>query len=249
MDHANRPIARLLMVMIALANAGANAATIEIRPLGGSGNDITVLAGTQVTLEIFVSDYAPSLIMGYQVDLDPAGWSNGVGVDLVPFVPPCTSSPECAAELGTGATCDSPTHPPGCTAGFIDGTRSDYLFASITDIPSAYGNELHDYRWGGAAFPAAGAADSGGLSYLATLVVDVPIGATGTYTLGLDPIPDTTLQDLDGLLIPDITLVPANIVVSGSIPAMGTWGLTLMALVLLAVATILLTRRRSPRIA
>lgn len=242
MNHKFRTIARLFGVMIGFASFNADATTIEIRPVGGEGNDITVLAGTQVTLEIFVSNYAPNLLSAYQVDLDPAGFSNGVGAGLVPFIPACTNTPECETALGVGASCDSNTHPPGCTAGLINTARSDYIFALVDNFASTYGDETYDYRWGSAILDGS-VQDPGGLVYLATLVVDIPLGASGTYTLEPDPFPDTSLVDDKQQFLSDVTLVPANIVVSGSIPTMSEWGLATLTLLTACAGTVIVRRR------
>ena len=219
MNHKFRPIALLFAVLTAFASLNVDAATIEFRPVGGIGNNIAVLPGTQVTLEVFVSGYAPILLSAYQVELQSAGFSNGVGADLLPFIPACTNTLECEVALGVGSTCDNFFHPPGCSAGFINGARTDYLFASVGNILNSYGNEDPDYRWGSNAVPVVGVPDPGGLIYLATLVLDIPIAATGLYTLGFDAFAETVLVDDNSEPLAGVTLVPATINVVTCLPS------------------------------
>ena len=40
-------------------------------PVGGTGNEITVLPDTSVTLEVYISNVAPTLLQGDQASLDP----------------------------------------------------------------------------------------------------------------------------------------------------------------------------------
>lgn len=244
MKSRYRVIARLFVVMVSFASLNANAGTIEFRPVGGAGNDITVLAGTQVTVDIFASGYAPSVLLGYQINLDVDDFANGIGADLVPFSPACTSTPECEAALGVGALCDSPTHPPGCTAGFVNAARGDYIFASANATPLSNATDQNAYYM--ASFIIGdGASDPGGLNYMATLVLDVPLGAEGTYAVVFDPFPDTALQNDQSELVAGVTLVPASITVTGSVPATSEWGLAVMALILVTGGTLLLTRGRA----
>ena len=209
MNHKFLPIALLFAVLTAFASLNVDAATIEFRPVGGIGNNIAVLPGTRVTLEVFVSDYAPILLSSYFIALESTSLSNGVGADLLPFIPACTNTLECEAALGVGSTCDNSFHPPGCSAGFINIARTDYLFASVGNISNSIGDPK--YVWGSNAVPFVGVPDPGGLIYLAPLVLDVPIAASGLYTLGLDAFPETVLVDDKSELVAGVTLVPATI--------------------------------------
>jgi len=235
--------------------ASAQAAKIEFRPVDGVGNAITVPAGSQVTLEVFVSGWSPSLLQAYQGKLDVTGYQSGGGTDLSSFDQfACANNAQCEAELGTGAPCDPPGYynspPKHCAPAFIDITRADYVFDGVANLDGTDVSVPH-FRWGATILPPAGApvADPGVSRYGGTLVVDVPAGAAGTYTIGFDPEVNTSFFVDENNQFIDLDLVPATITIgvppSGDIPTVSEWGLAIMAVLLLIGAKVYFTRRRA----
>ncbi|UCC28806.1 MAG: hypothetical protein JSU86_11455 [Phycisphaerales bacterium] len=159
------------------------------------GNEITLpRGGHKVFLEIELPDWDPDVggvkLDIWQVAIDSTGYTSGLQGTLTPWAPSCTTDPDCEAlmgPLGTGAAamggCGATGVPSGlCAAGFIDNTRTDYIFSGQGELPAVDRSTL-DYRYGstllGAPIPSPGIA---GL-YGGTLAVDVPIGAAGTFII------------------------------------------------------------------
>ncbi len=191
--------------------------TIEFRPVGGVGNDITVTAGSTVTLELYVSRWTPLPLNVYDIFLDVASYTNGIGTDLAPPVIACTGNAECEAAFGPGAPCMDVGLGQQCMAAFIDQSRGDFIFAGEVAAAAVDLGSIPDYRWGARTITSS-VTDAGGLRYAGSLVVDVPAGAAGTYIFGFDAAPDTTL--LDDLDQPIAALhVPAKINVGSCGPS------------------------------
>jgi hypothetical protein len=109
--------------------------------------------------------------------------SNG----LIPYAPPCASDADCTTLAGAGATCDYPEWCVApdcwCSPGFIDGSRSDFIFHGH----SWYGGVLRstpDFRIGGrVSWFDVPVPDFE--SYAGTIALEVPPGASGTFEVTL----------------------------------------------------------------
>ena len=64
-------IGRAILVAGVLATSVFGEALIELVPVGGTGNEISVLPGSSVVIETYISDVAPSLVQAYQVSTGP----------------------------------------------------------------------------------------------------------------------------------------------------------------------------------
>jgi len=171
-------------------------ATIGLRPVSATGpysivgNQITVTPGSQITLEIQITGWVPSLLRTYQASLDSSGYTSGAAGSLSPLVIPDPAA--------------------GC---FIDAGHPNYVFAGEMGLP-ATDTSTPDYRWGNTLL-FGGVPDPGAPKYGATLVVDASPTAAGTFTLGFLPGTGsfgTFLQDDASANIP-VVLVPAQIAV------------------------------------
>ena len=179
----------------AVHSAASEFAIVAVRSNGEhsiDGADIRLVgAGQRVFLDIFVSDWDPDLdgvpqLRAWQVELDPSGYSSGLAGTITPAFEACTDSLECKNAFGGGSLCEpSPDVLPGvnCAPGFIDIFRSDYVFADIPDLFAVDIREL-GYRYGSVSLLGP-AIDPGEPKYVASLVVDVPIDALGTFTIAL----------------------------------------------------------------
>ena len=162
-------------------------------PFALDGNTITVPGGgVEVTLELRLSGWgdAPGNpdLGAYQGTVDADGYDNGVGASLSPKGWP--GSPEDGA--------------------FIDLGRDDFPFKDLTPVPGVVTATL-DYEWGCSAGDGA-AVDGGGVYYGGTLILVIPPGAGGTYTIGWNPsAAKTFLNDQDGADIPGLVRLPATI--------------------------------------
>jgi hypothetical protein len=160
-----------------------------------SGNEITLYEADQlVTLEIQVSGWDPHLLKTVQAAIDSAGYSNGVGGTLIPYGWP--GSPEDGA--------------------FIDTDHPNYVFNGFTSI-TAVSTATLDYIWGTVILIGDGKTDDGQTYYFATLILDVPTDASGTYTIGFIIDPDKTfMNDDNGQAILPLALTPALITIAPS---------------------------------
>ena len=212
-------------LVIALGGPIARCAEIALVPVSASGShDISGNAvvldggGQRVFLEVHVSDWDPDgdgtpAIRGFQATLDPSGFTSGLVGVLEPANEPCSADAECTASLGVGATCTFPlANPTLCTPAFIDTSRSNYLFDCCTHFP-VVDLSTTSIRFGAATLIGA-AADPGIEQYMGTLVVDVPTGALGTFTIAFKVFPDTNLQDQNLAFIEPLTLIPALITIA-----------------------------------
>lgn len=205
--------------------SGAEIALLPTRATGEytiSGNEIVLEnGGQQVFLEIYLSGWDPDLdgtpeMRAWQADIDSSGYSNDLGGRLTPWMLECTGDADCEAvmgPLGVGAAkggCAVPGSPAGfCAAGFIDDTRSDYVFAGLAELSIV---DLVDYRFG-AALLGDPLSDPGTPRYAGTLVLDVPLDAHGIFSVGFLGWEAVGLFDEDGHILP-LHLTPAQIIIN-----------------------------------
>jgi hypothetical protein len=198
--------------ILGLFTPAAGGAEISLVPVSASGsatingNEIILDGGGQrVFLEIRISGWDPSQLRAYQATLDSSGYSSGLLGTLAPAVEPCTTDAECVAAFGTASFCDVPPFAGvECQPGFIDPSRTDYVFATAAALPAADLSTL-DYRYAaGVIFTPVN--DPGTAGYGGTLVLDVPVGANGTFTIDFLPFPASLLTDQNSQLISPLTL-------------------------------------------
>ncbi len=159
----------------------------EIR-LNLSGNDVVV------TLELHLSGWGsapgtPDLI-SYQGTIDSTGYDNGLGAALNPFGWP-TPDPELGA--------------------FIDTQHLDFVFPE--QPLQAVAVVTLDYEWGAMSMSGP-TVDDGGIYYGGTLIIEIPEGSRGTFTIDWNPSDAKTfLVDSDAQLIPGLVKTSALITV------------------------------------
>ncbi len=202
----------------------------------GTTNKIFTTAGSRVWFEIYYSNWAPELLMGVQFTVDANLFSNGIGEPIAPAFETCTTDSDCENAFDPGGTCTLsgpfPGPPPNlygentCRPGFITEGRDD-------DIPFANGGPffISDARtanafisFGQAKILDAPKSDPGFDVYGGTLVMDVPEGASGIYTLNFTSStePDSNASTAfvnrpgDNLEV-NIQSTPAMIVLGGNI--------------------------------
>lgn len=213
-----------LLIAIAQFARGAEIALVPVSADGAhvvNGAEIVLTGGGQrVFFDVRLSDWntdggdSPAL-QGFQITVDPSGYENASLHALTAANESCTTDSECSLAFGAGSTCSFPdTDPTHCTPAFIDVSRPDYVFASISHFP-AVDLSTSSFRFAGASL-LGGAIDSGLQRYAGTLVLDVPVGALGTYVIGLKGTPESTLQDEDLNSIEPLTRVSASIAIACS---------------------------------
>ncbi len=155
------------------------------------------------------------------------------GAILTPAIQACTSDTDCDTNFAPGSACigvcvggadegsdcsvdddctDGVCNNKTCDAGFIDSSRSDYLFFGIGSLVAGVVKTTLNYEFGGAAFFDA-VADNGSEFYGGTLVLDVPLLAVGTYTVSIFPNEPavTFLLDAAGNAITPVATIPVTI--------------------------------------
>lgn len=219
-------------------------AEMELRPISASGvhaingNQIVLTGADQrVFVEIYASDWAPSMVKIMQATIDSTGYSSGIGAPLTPDTFPCSANADCVPEFGSGAVCakacnagdragepctldsectNAPSGscvPTYCAAGFQDEDRADWIYAGFSPYIPGVATSTLNYRYGVvglSTYPE----DPGAPAYCGTLVLRVPAGAAGTYTVGFVPAQDATfLVDENDNFIAPLNLTPVEIAV------------------------------------
>lgn len=200
-------------VVLVMASVAARASTISLTPVSASGthtvagNQIQITGTPQrVFLEIRISNFAPNNINVWQATIDSSTYSSGASGTLTPAFLACASNAICASTYGTGSNCVSkcagganngaictlPADCPGgacnptdCAAGFQDITRPNWIFAGAAAI-NAVSLATLDYAYGAVTL-GLNATDPGTFRYGGTLVLNVPNGAVGTFTVQFVP--------------------------------------------------------------
>jgi len=169
----------------------------------------------RVTLELTVSGWDPDQdgnprVRTYQVAVEPSSFSNGVGAPLSIALVPCTDNDDCMAtsECLASGVCD--VHG----SYDVDESNPNFIFAGIDSIT---GTDLSTLRAGGTLFEINKLViDRGEEKYLATLILDVPADADGTYVVAYRQV-DTFLDSgsanggrimISGFLPAKITILP-----------------------------------------
>ncbi len=189
-----------------------------------SGNEITIPVGQRVWLDVTLSNWDWDLdgdprLVAWQAQIDSSGYTSGLHGQLSPATVFCTEDTDCEVALGHGAVCDEPSffRPDLCGPGFIDTSRTDSVMASCP-LPWIGGSDLStpDFRFGGTCCTLGQVCDSiadpGVPLYAATLVLDIPEDAGGTFTLGLEPPPmGSVMVDQESTLIPLVSVAGVQI--------------------------------------
>ena len=186
-------------------------------------------AGQEVTLDLEMSGWDPEqdgnpLLAAFQVTVDSSGYTTGIGTALNPLGWP--DSPQlgafqilmrCSVNFmvdPSGAPCVDQADCPGeaCIENF------GFVFQGMQPLP-AISTASIDYQFAAVA-QSGGRADDGGNWYGATLILEVPLGAVGTYTIGFLSDPNFTfMRDVAAGPITPINLIAAQITVLCAVDA------------------------------
>jgi hypothetical protein len=156
------------------------------------GNEIRLTGVPQrVFLEIQLKSWTPNRLKTYQAQIDSAGYTSGTTGSLAPASQACagdndTGDAECVTAFGAGGRCDFPpeTAPSFCEPAWIARYRTDFVFANKSVAAFAVDLSSLNYRYVCVLNPPSSATDPGIAKYGGSLVLDVPAGATGTFTVG-----------------------------------------------------------------
>ncbi len=155
------------------------------------GDEIRLMgAGQRVFLEIRVEDWSPNELKIYQAQIDAAGYASGTNGLIVPAVQTCagpnvTGNNQCVAAFAPGARCNVPDGPGfRCSAGWLDRNRANWVFFGHDWAAADVDTSSESYRYAAVLNPGDPALDTGASKYGGDLVLDVPPGATGTFTIG-----------------------------------------------------------------
>ncbi len=188
-----------------------------------NGNEITVLPGAEaVTLELHVANWdldrdGDPLLYLYQATIDTSGYHSGLSGSIGLATISCETHSDCFGEATCGnqvpGQCDVSLqdHP----AVYIDTSRPDFVFSGVETIVAVdVGGSSQ--RFAGFTYNDDDAVPDTGLSrYIGTLILNVSSDASGTFTIGLLPDPDTYLLGNESYLdfIGPPGLVPVSIAV------------------------------------
>lgn len=187
------------VVGLGVSVQGAATAEFILQPIRASGtysivgNEIRLTgAGQRVFLEVHLKGWSPDPLRTYQAKIDSVTYSSGTSGTLEPAVQTCsgtnpTGNAECAAAFAAGSRCNVP-HGGGlkCEAGFINRNHTNYVFLGHSIAVVAVDISSPSYRYVGVLDPGDPVTDPGIAKYGGDLVLDVPAGATGTFTIGFE---------------------------------------------------------------
>lgn len=182
---------------LAVSVQGAGVGEFVLKPIRASGtytivgNEIRLTgAGQRVFFEVQIKGWAPNQLKIYQAQIDASGYASGTSGMLDAAVQTCagpntTGNAQCVAAFAAGARCNVPDGAGyRCSAGFIDKTRANWVFLghdwAVADVDTS---TLY-YRYAAVLNPGDPAIDTGASKYGGDLVLDVPAGATGTFSIG-----------------------------------------------------------------
>lgn len=218
------------VLALAVFAVDTQAAEIRLTPVGATGthtivgNEIRLAgAGQRVTLNVQLRAWAPSGLKLYQAKIESAGFGSGTSGLLAAAQVACpgittAGHAVCAAALGTGSRCTVPGGAPFfCEAGFINANHADFVFLGFDVAQVAVDLSSPNFRFTSILNPGFPAPDPGVTKYAATVVLNVPAGAQGTFTVGLQPGSGVTfMADENNLEIEPLNLIPARIVIQCS---------------------------------
>ncbi len=209
--------------------------------LDATGSEITLTGGgQQVVLDLMVAGWDVDMdgfptLRAWETAIDSQGFASGLQGVLARVDQACATGQDCVSAFGgacnfTGALCTqdsecsnvvptdtcigAPCVGGRCPPGFILNQRSDYVFSGVANLG---GVDLvgSDVRFGAAAQSGSGVTDPGEPRYLGTLVLDVPLDASGTFTVGpVTAVSETMLTDANSAVIPLAGIEPALITVN-----------------------------------
>ena len=208
-----------------------NAAEMALVPVGASGshmiigNEIILIGGGQeVTLEIRVSDWDPSLLRVWQGLINTDGFTSGSAGTAFPlgwnrpFVR-CVTDADCPSDRICHITgmCADPDELPEAGL-FTDTSRPDYVFSDVLELSAV---DLIGYRAGSTAFNWEESVPYvSPPKYCATLILAVSDDAAGTFTIELQTDAEghgTFLTDPFLTHIGPLNRTPALITIASSI--------------------------------
>ena len=230
MNHTRTRIAGgILALWVATPFAWAGA-TVALQPVAASGTHTIIgsevfmpSGGQRVVIELRLAGWAPQHLKTFQVRIDSSGYDNG-SLPIAPAVQNCSGSDstghaQCAQAFQAGSRCSVST-PTGnlCESGFQDRLRADWIAFGVSSFPAVDVSSF-DYRYGNTTEPPEFIADPGASLYGGTLVLDVPLGATGSFVIGMIELEtfmvDSTLPKAQN--IPIDSFVPARITIGESL--------------------------------
>lgn len=164
-----------------------------------SGTDITVPGNLRVWFNIGVSNFAPDTLKALQFTFDATSLASGAGDPLAIPTDACATNSDCENALGESSKCVQPGQPPNnagggdnhCRPGYQSTGKQNWVLADGT--PASWGiagvnTSTVNMFWGYSIFAEDPKADFGVDYYVGSLPLDVPLGASGTYTLGWKPV-------------------------------------------------------------
>ncbi len=226
MDYARARVAGIILALWGATPSAWAGATVALQPVAASGTHTIIgsevfmpSGGQRVVIEIRLAGWAPQHLKTFQVRIDSSGYDNGSS-PIAPANQPCSGSnptghAECAQALQNGSRC-SVTTPTGriCQTGFQDSLRTDWIASGHSSFP-AVDTSSFDYRYGNTTEPPDFIDDPGESLYGGTLVLDVPLGAAGSFVVGINEtetfMVDSTLPKAQN--IPIESLIPARITI------------------------------------
>lgn len=202
----------------AVVGSAASATDFEFRPVGGTGNEITIAPGDVVLLEVWVSNWGEPL-RGIAVNMDPASLQSQPAGRLILLNTDADGDGACDAGLEAYCPTCSPFRDGrfGTYLGgmFIDDCRADHISRIPPPDAAGYAIDTSQVRWAWwIEHKEHSFADPGdGPFYVGTYVLQVELGsAQGTFTVDfLSGLHDTHAMSADSRPITPTNLTGALI--------------------------------------
>lgn len=172
----------------AILGTSGFAVDIELIPVGGVGNEITVAPGDRVLVEVRISNWGDKLLRSVQAGLDPAFLTSASAGSISVFEPDVNGDGVCDPGSESYCTaCNSLSAPATTTLEgiFVDDCRADHFSQIPPRIAGILGADLRYFRlyWSGMSD---GVTDPGEQSfYVGTFAFQVSDDAQGTFALEL----------------------------------------------------------------
>lgn len=181
------------LVVVGCGVGRVDAADFALVPIRASGtyeivgNEIRLTGGGQrVLLHLRLSGWGPDDLKAWQARIDAATYASGLGEPVIPADQPCAARADCTKAFEKGSACSYPFGVGGfCTPAYMDRSRTDFVHVLEADsVVTGVGIASTSFLYFAVVSPPFVTVDIGQSGYGGALMLDVPFGAVGSYSIG-----------------------------------------------------------------